>query len=136
MGTVLDDEIIDGDFDNFCWLTSAFFNPENPPKFLTVEISGLLKGDLWVPPDLEPRNGQFVLEQTNTTEWGLFTAAIIMSLAWSSFITGFKFTTFTVGELFPFDGTSSTCQTLLSNSFTLPAGRHFYSGTVRALGVN
>jgi len=135
MGTRLPEDTEDGDFDNWCWLADYFNHPENAPAYIIVSITGVKKGDLWIPSAPEPPNTQIVFEQYDDTFYVFEFTDFYGYIAWN-----FNGTAFWLRSKNPFwelvfDETIGLCKLTANSQFTSPIGRYYYDGFWEVLGV-
>lgn len=136
MGTPLPEISPPGDYDNYCWMAGLFVSPSESPNFLTVEISGVSTGSLWIATDPSPPNGRYILTQDNITDWLHEVTNVLVGVAWNIVLTQLFLRVGPPANETVFDEGLEVCKTFVTNSIDSPAGRHYYGGSFRILGIH
>ena len=115
-----------------CWGDEKPYGPLPVPSELQVIISGVLKGDLWVPADGEPINGTFTIEQSTLPVLSCFffkDSDPTLSIPLTSGL-GLLTARNVENSTYFNAGSFSNCWTSVSNVFTDQTIEKFYSGTM------
>ncbi|MCK5617168.1 hypothetical protein KAR91_85685 [Candidatus Pacearchaeota archaeon] len=71
-----------GSFCAICWGSGRPFGAGPTPSVVTIQFSGIEKGDLWVPADGEPPNNNYRLEQSSSCVYEFLNADTAIFLEW------------------------------------------------------